>query len=74
MREHQVVAAQRGAGRECIFEVRGKHMNTAVKLNKPGDFAESERYYREAISLPMYFGLQQGDQDFVISKLEEIIQ
>ena len=36
---------------------------------KSGDFPESERYYAEAISLPMYQGLSEEDQDAVVSAL-----
>lgn len=35
----------------------------------PGDFPEAEKYYREAISLPMYVGLTDGEQDRVIETL-----
>jgi len=34
-----------------------------------GDFPEAEKYYKEAISLPMYPGLSQSDQDKVIQVL-----
>lgn len=40
---------------------------------KEGDFPEAERYYREVISLPMYFGLSDEEQDYVINKLREIL-
>lgn len=36
---------------------------------KRGDFPEAERYYAEAISLPMYQGLSEGQQDQVIAAL-----
>ena len=36
---------------------------------KAGDFPEAERYYAEAISLPMYQGLSQADQDQVVTAL-----
>ncbi|WP_448254746.1 UDP-4-amino-4,6-dideoxy-N-acetyl-beta-L-altrosamine transaminase [Ottowia oryzae] len=36
---------------------------------KAGDFPEAERYYAEAISLPMYQGLSQADQDRVTTAL-----
>ena len=38
-----------------------------------GDFPQAESYYREAISLPMYYGLSQEDQDRVVMSLEEIL-
>ena len=34
-----------------------------------GDFPDSEQYYKEAISLPMYAGLSQSDQDKVVQDL-----
>lgn len=38
-----------------------------------GDFPESERYYAEAISLPLYYGLTVQDQDRVIEALRKTI-
>lgn len=38
-----------------------------------GDFPEVERYYREAITLPLYAGLSESDQDRVITALREIL-
>jgi dTDP-4-amino-4,6-dideoxygalactose transaminase len=35
-----------------------------------GDFPESERYYAEAISLPMYANLTDGEQDQVVEALK----
>lgn len=40
---------------------------------KPGDFPESERYYAEAISLPMYAALSHEQQDFVVAALKETL-
>lgn len=37
----------------------------------PGDFPEAERYYAEAISLPMYATLSEQDQDRVVRALRE---
>ncbi|WP_428788630.1 UDP-4-amino-4,6-dideoxy-N-acetyl-beta-L-altrosamine transaminase [Vibrio profundum] len=39
-----------------------------------GDFPESERYYREAISLPMFHGMSKLQQDEVIQALKEVLQ
>jgi UDP-4-amino-4,6-dideoxy-N-acetyl-beta-L-altrosamine transaminase len=36
-----------------------------------GDFPESEQYYAEAISLPMYAGLTDGEQDQVVEALKK---
>ena len=40
---------------------------------KLGDFPESERYYAEAISLPMYSGLTGEQQNAVVSALEQAL-
>lgn len=39
-----------------------------------GDFPEAERYYAEAISLPLYFGLSEAQQDRVIEALKGALQ
>ena len=39
---------------------------------KAGDFPEAERFHREAISIPMYSGLSQQQQDTVIKVLRNI--
>ena len=39
-----------------------------------GDFPESERYYREAISLPMFHGMTEQQQDTVVQTLTDILQ
>jgi UDP-4-amino-4,6-dideoxy-N-acetyl-beta-L-altrosamine transaminase len=38
-----------------------------------GDFPEAERYYAEALSLPMYPGLTECEQDHVVSVLHEVL-
>lgn len=40
---------------------------------KSGDFPESERYYEEAISLPMFSGLSDDDQHYVAEQLDRIL-
>lgn len=40
---------------------------------KEGDFPESEKYYRDAISLPLYYGLSDHDQDTVVRELKRIL-
>lgn len=41
---------------------------------KPGDFPEAERYYAEAISLPMYPALTGEQQDYVTDALRKAMQ
>jgi UDP-4-amino-4,6-dideoxy-N-acetyl-beta-L-altrosamine transaminase len=38
----------------------------------PADFPESERYYSEAISLPLYPGLTEDQQEQIVGKLREV--
>jgi UDP-4-amino-4,6-dideoxy-N-acetyl-beta-L-altrosamine transaminase len=40
---------------------------------KPGDFPEAERYYSEAISLPMYPALDEADQDLIVDALRKAL-
>lgn len=40
---------------------------------KYGDFPQVEEYYQEAISLPLYYGLTQENQDRVVASLTEIV-
>ncbi len=40
---------------------------------KKGDFPESEKYYEEAISIPIFTQLKREEQDFIISKIKEFI-
>ncbi|MEQ1748219.1 MAG: UDP-4-amino-4,6-dideoxy-N-acetyl-beta-L-altrosamine transaminase [Prosthecobacter sp.] len=47
------------------------YQNLGFKL---GDFPESEHYYSGALSLPMYYGLSEADQDRVIAALTEILE
>ncbi|PWR25734.1 UDP-4-amino-4,6-dideoxy-N-acetyl-beta-L-altrosamine transaminase [Zavarzinia aquatilis] len=45
----------------------------AAKGFAPGDFPEAERYYAEAISLPLYPGLTEAMQDEVIAALRRAV-
>jgi dTDP-4-amino-4,6-dideoxygalactose transaminase len=83
-----VVRLADGSRRRQVFEVlraRGIGVNVhyiPVHLQpyyramgfSGGDFPEAERYYSEAISLPLYPGLSDGDQDYVIRCLSEALQ
>ncbi|HEY9688080.1 MAG TPA: UDP-4-amino-4,6-dideoxy-N-acetyl-beta-L-altrosamine transaminase [Coleofasciculaceae cyanobacterium] len=40
---------------------------------RAGDFPEAEKYYREAISLPLYPDLTETQQDMVVSALEKLV-
>ena len=38
-----------------------------------GDFPLTEKYYAGAITLPLYYGLSEEDQDYVINKVREVV-
>ena len=40
---------------------------------KPDDFPHAQAYYREAISLPMFYGLSDNDQRYIVEQLERIL-
>ena len=41
---------------------------------KPGDFPQAERYYAEAISLPMFHGMTEAQQGAVVEALRKAVQ
>lgn len=38
----------------------------------PGDFPEAERYYSEAISIPLFHGMTEEQQNSVVSKIRQV--
>lgn len=41
---------------------------------RPGDYPEAEKYYSEAISIPLYPALKESEQDYVVESLREALQ
>jgi len=41
---------------------------------KTGDFPEAERYYAEALTLPLYYGLTEAEQDYVMATVRETLK
>jgi UDP-4-amino-4,6-dideoxy-N-acetyl-beta-L-altrosamine transaminase len=41
---------------------------------KTGDFPVAEQYYRECLSLPLYFGLIESQQSIVVGKIKEFLK
>lgn len=39
-----------------------------------GDYPQAEKYYQEAISLPIYYGLTEENQDRVVAALKDILK
>jgi dTDP-4-amino-4,6-dideoxygalactose transaminase len=40
----------------------------------PGEYPQAEKYYREAVSLPVYPGLSKEDQERVIQAVKSALQ
>ena len=40
---------------------------------KPGDFPEAQRYYAEAISLPMFQTMTEAQQDEVVAAVHKAV-
>lgn len=40
---------------------------------KVGDFPVAEQYYREAITIPLFYEMTDEEQDYVIRKMKEVI-
>lgn len=71
----QVVRALREAGINVNVHYIPVHTQPYYEALgfRRGDFPEAEAYYAEAISLPMYAGLREDDQDRVIQVLNRIL-
>lgn len=41
---------------------------------KDGDFPNSEKYYEEAFTLPLYYSLTDEQQDYIVKNLVEVLQ
>ncbi len=41
---------------------------------KIGDFPAAEKYYSEAISLPLFYSLKEKDQDYIINSIIEVLK
>jgi UDP-4-amino-4,6-dideoxy-N-acetyl-beta-L-altrosamine transaminase len=40
---------------------------------RAGDFPEAERYYDEALSIPLFSGMTEAQQDYVVAALQELL-
>jgi len=76
VRRHEVVERLRAAGILVNVHYIPVHLQPYYREMgfQPGAFPNAEAYYHDAISLPIYYGLTDEQQDFVISKLKEILQ
>ncbi|MCF8088681.1 MAG: UDP-4-amino-4,6-dideoxy-N-acetyl-beta-L-altrosamine transaminase [Desulfotignum sp.] len=39
----------------------------------PGQFPEAEQYYKEAVTLPLFYAMTEQDQDYVAASLQDVI-
>jgi UDP-4-amino-4,6-dideoxy-N-acetyl-beta-L-altrosamine transaminase len=72
----EVVEELRAAGVQVNVHYIPVHLQPHYRRMgfEPGHFPNAERYYEAAISLPMYFGLSESDQDYVIERLAETLK
>lgn len=51
------------------------HLHPYYRANGHADdrFPEAERYYGQALSLPLYYGLSDSEQDYVVSQLRRLL-
>ena len=76
VRRHEVVERLRAAGILVNVHYIPVHLQPYYREMgfQPGVFPNAEAYYQAAISLPIYYGLTEEQQDFVIAKLKETLQ
>ena len=41
---------------------------------RQGDFPQSEKYYEEVFTLPLYYDLTNDEQDFIVESLQKVLQ
>jgi UDP-4-amino-4,6-dideoxy-N-acetyl-beta-L-altrosamine transaminase len=72
---HRVFDALRSAGIGVNVHYMPVHLQPYYRKRgfKAGDFPVAERYYEEAISLPLHFGLSDAQQLQVVNTLKEIL-
>lgn len=75
MTRRQLFDALRGAGILVNVHYIPIHLQPFYRRMgfQPGDLPVAEAYYSRAISLPVYPGLTETDQDFVIHKVREFL-
>ncbi len=76
MDRRQLFDALRGAGILVNVHYSPIHLQPFYQRMgfRAGDLPEAEAYYARAISLPLYAGLSDADQDYVIQKIKEFMQ
>ena len=72
----QVFAGMRAAGIGVNLHYIPVHLQPYYRALgfAPGDFPEAERYYAQALSLPLYADLSEAQQDRVVEALAELLK
>ena len=75
-RRRQVFDDLRAAGIGVNVHYIPVHLQPAYRRLgfAPGDFPEAERYYSEAITLPLHPGLTETEQDAIVAALERALK
>lgn len=75
-RRDQVFAGMRAAGIGVNLHYIPVHLQPYYRALgfAPGDFLEAERYYSQALSLPLYADLSEAQQDRVVLTLAELLK
>ncbi|MDP3716037.1 MAG: DegT/DnrJ/EryC1/StrS family aminotransferase, partial [Burkholderiales bacterium] len=50
------------------------HPYYAPNGNRKGEFPHAENYYEEALSLPLYYGLSNDEQNLVIESINDLVK
>ncbi|MBF7144577.1 MULTISPECIES: UDP-4-amino-4,6-dideoxy-N-acetyl-beta-L-altrosamine transaminase [Pseudomonas] len=71
----EVFAALRAAGIGVNVHYIPVHLQPFYRQLgfEPGDYPEAERYYQEALSLPLYPGLEAADQQYIVRSLADAL-
>ncbi len=74
-RRREVFEAMRQAGILVNVHYIPVHLQPYYRARgfQPGDFPCAEAYYRNAITLPLFFGLSEDDQDYVVAQLAKAL-
>lgn len=83
----QILGKEKGARRHIVEQLHAAgigvqvhyipvHLHPYYQKNlgfKKGDFPIAEQYYEKSFSLPLYVGLTEKQQDYIVQTLEELI-
>ena len=65
--------AEKGIGTQVHYIPVPRHPYYQDLGYKPEDYPETENYYNEALTIPIYYGLTQDQINGVVSSLNEVL-